>query len=109
MSAATSQAAFLWEETCDGRKGSGRELRRGKGLGSVGGLQPGAGPGVALDCVVFSLPSNSHRPSGADPFVAVSGSPQCGSLSRLWTGARELVGSPDSQSRRTEFMGQVPR
>lgn len=82
--------------------------RRGKGLGSVGGLQPGAGPGVALDCVVFSLPSNSHRPSGADPFVAVSGSPQCGSLSRLWTGAQELVGSPDSQSR-TEFTGQVPR
>ena len=62
-----------------------------------GGLQPGVGPGVALHCIVFSLPSNSHRPSGADSLVAVSGSPKCGSLSSLWTGSQEPVGSPDSQ------------
>lgn len=27
-----SQAAFLWEETCDGREGSGRELEERQGL-----------------------------------------------------------------------------
>lgn len=79
--------------------------RRGKGLGSVGGCQPG----VAHDCIVFSLPGHSHRPSGADSFVAVSGSPKRGSLSSLWTGAQEPVGSPDSPSRRTELIGQAPR
>ena len=44
-------------------------------------------------------------PSGADSFVAVSGSPQCGSLSSLWTSAQASVESPEFKSRRAELNG----
>lgn len=113
---------LILEETCDGREGSDRELEEMQGLKAgptqqvasgasslAWGLQPGVGPGVVPNWIVLSLRNNSHRPSGGDSFVAVSGNLKCGSLSSLWTSAQEPVGSPDSQSRRTELIGQVPR
>lgn len=115
-------ASSFLEETCDGREHSGRELEERQGLRAcptqqvasgasslAWGLQPGTGPAVVPNWIVLSLPSNSHRPSGADSFVAVSGSPKCGLLSSPWTSAQKPVGSPDSQSKRTELIGHVPR
>ena len=105
----------FWRRTVMEGKVLSESWKKGKGLcppyptGSVRGLQPGIGPDMVPNWIIFSLPSNSHRPSGADPFVALSGSPKCGLLSNLWTGAQEPVGSPDSQSRRTELIGQAPR
>lgn len=87
------QVSSFWRRPVIEGKVLAGSWKKGKGLcppypvGSVRGLWPGIGPDVVLNWIVFSLPSNSHRPSGADPFVALSGNPKCGLLSSLWTGA----------------------
>lgn len=68
--------------------------------GSIRSIWPGQNPaGSCSPAPVILTGPLGHS------FVAISGSPKCGSLSSLWTSAQEPVGSPDSKSRRAELTG----
>lgn len=85
-------------------EGEGPGPRPGRQVAS--GAPSLAGRLLRLLTEPLSPPQQFPQALWADSSVAVSGSPKCGSLSSLWTGAQSLL---EVQTPSQELIGQAPR